>query len=54
MMVTMRSQKPGTEKGGKVKFGTSQKVRATYTVLWGVSPEAGADITLSTSSKKGW
>jgi len=52
-MVVMRSMEPGKGKDGKVKYGTSRKTRSTFTVLWNVSPEAGSDITLSTSSKKG-
>ena len=36
-----------------MKWGTARKLRATYTVVWDASPEAGADITLSTSSSKG-
>ena len=53
IMVIMRSMEPGRGKTGKVKYGTSRKTRSTYTVLWNVSPESGADIALSTSTKKG-
>ncbi len=35
------------------KYGTSQKLRGTYTVIWDASPEGGAYITLSSSSIKG-
>src|SRR6056300_936088 len=53
VMVIMRSMEPGTGRGGKVKYGTARKNRSTGTVLYNVSPESGADIVLSTSSKKG-
>ena len=51
VMLIMRSLEPGRD--GRVKFGTARKVRSTLTVLWDASPEAGADITLSSSGKEG-
>ena len=53
MMVIMRSQEPGKGKNGKVKYGTSCKIRSTFTVLWDVSPESGGDIVFSASGKSG-
>ena len=35
-----------------MKHGTSRKVKGTFTVLWDVSPDAGADIVLASSSVK--
>ena len=52
MMVIMRTLGWGGSRG-KAKFLTARKARATYTVIWDASPEAGADIVLSTSSTKG-
>ena len=53
VMLIMRSLEPGAGRGGRVKFGTARKVRSTITVLWDASPESGADISLSSSSKAG-
>ena len=52
-MVIMRSMEPGTGRGGKVEYVTARKNRGTRTVLWGTSPQSGADIVLSSSSSKG-
>jgi hypothetical protein len=45
-----------TEKGKKkatVQYGTARKLRSTLTKLWEASPEAEADIVLSSASRKG-
>jgi len=44
---------PGKGKDGRVKYGTSQKIWSTFPVLWDISPEAGAGIALSSSTKSG-
>ena len=46
IMVVMRSMEPGKGRDGKVKYGTSRKIRGTFTVLWYVSSESGAVIVL--------
>ena len=53
IMVIMRSMEKGKGKAGRVKYGTARNIRSAYTVLWDISPEAGGDITLSTSDNKG-
>ena len=53
IMVVMRSMERGKGRDGRVKYGTARKSRATFTVLWDASPESGADIVLSSSSKSG-
>ena len=52
IMVVMRSMEPWKGKGCTVKYGTSCKSRGTFTILWDASPDAGADIALSSSSVK--
>lgn len=45
-----------TEKGKKkdtVQYSTARKVRATLSKIWEASPEAHADLVLSSSSRKG-
>ena len=46
MMVIMISMGPGKGPGDKAKVGTAQKARSTYTIIWDISPEAGADIAI--------
>ena len=53
MMVIMRLMELDRGKGDKVTYGNSRKIRSTFTVLWDISPEAGADIALLSSSTKG-
>ncbi len=50
IMLIMRSMEPGRD-GNTVKFGTARGVRSTNTIIWDVSPEAGADIAFSTSKR---
>ena len=52
-MVVMWSMEKRRGRDGLVKYGTSRKVRSTYTILWDNSPDAGADITLASASIKG-
>ena len=45
-----------TEKGRKnktVQYSTARKLRSTLTKIWEASPEAGADMVLSSASRKG-
>ena len=53
MMVIMRSMEPGKGKDSRAKYATSQKIRGAFLVLWGISPEAGANVSLLSSSKGG-
>ena len=53
ILLIMRTMEPGREPGTRVKFGTARKVRSVITGIWKSSPEAGADITLSTGGKGG-
>ena len=52
VMVLRRSMEPGRGRD-TVQYGTARKARSAHTVIWDNSPEAGADITLSSSSAKG-
>jgi hypothetical protein len=45
-----------TEKGRKnktVQYSTARKLRSTLTKIWEASPQAGADMVLSSASRKG-
>ena len=53
ILLIMCSLEPGKGRDGRVKFGTARQVRAMVTKVWDTSPEAGGDISLSTSSKAG-
>ena len=52
IMVLMRSMEKGRA-GATVKYGTTRKARATFTVLWESSPSSGGGLTLSAGSVKG-
>ena len=51
IMVCLRAMEPASGRDGKVKYGTARKTRATYTVLWNVSPESGTDLSFSAAGK---
>ena len=53
IMLLFRSREPGRTSGSTVKFGTAQRVRGTYTVIWDASVVGGGDVALSSSSVKG-
>ena len=53
IMLLFRLRGPGRAKGSTVKFGTSRKVRAAYTVIWEASVIGGGDVALCAASIRG-
>ena len=53
LMVVMRSREKGRGDKQFVQHSTACKARGTLTILWEISPIAGADITLSSGSIRG-
>ena len=53
ILLRIQLNEPGHKKA-TVKWGTAQKMRATSTVLWEVSPMSGSDISFSSREIQGW